>query len=542
MIKGKLFLMVLIQLVLSNCISDQDDNLKLSMKKDIKPSETLCDDLIDNDSDGYIDCDDSDCDADRYCVLLANEILHENTKELCSDGIDNDGDNKIDCDDLNCKAIDVCLPDGENTHKTCTDLVDNDDDGAIDCDDMDCSGIAACLPDRENTTILCIDGLDNDDDGDIDCADDECSGLSVCLAYRCELATQNDSCVSFESDIISTYTLPSNIRSISENGLNMCLPLKNVLNDPIDITFVIDRSMSMRKYDPDMLTSVAVVKAIDTLTARVPKSNVAYFGFAAGVCNGEAVSTYNSLVMPDKLSNAAHLDKLKKKATYDFELFESTMNCGEYNDSVGTSFKSSLVLAKDWSDIISTESPNRQVILFFTDGNPYEEDLTKLDNYIAKQDSTNYPEIYYIGLQNSRYEPLVAMAEKTNGFFKALSDADQIEGIFNQILESAIQTDKPREIEVKNTTTDDWFISTDLPLFEVPPDVMLAPHIMQVKGSDIKFSKGANNVSVTALQNGKPTSIVSNITFDMSDSIVITTGRSAVPGTPFDAICYDQVE
>ncbi len=531
-----LVIIIVFQLLISSCISDQDEYLDLNQTDDSAINEAECDDSIDNDSDGLIDCDDSDCDTDPYCVLLANEILHENTKELCSDGFDNDGDNKIDCDDGNCKAIDVCLPDGENTHKTCTDKIDNDDDGAIDCDDMDCSGIAACLPDRENTTILCIDGLDNDGDGDIDCNDDECSGLSMCLEYRCELVTQNDTCLSFESDIISTYVLPSNIRSISENGLNMCLPLDNVLNDPIDITFVIDRSGSMKKYDPDMLTSVAVVKAIDTLTARVPESNVGYFGFAHGVCNGKDLSTYNSLVMPKKLSDKAHISALKEKATYDLDLFKATMHCGEYNDSVGTSFQSSLVLAKEWSDIISNESKNRQVILFFTDGNPYLEDLTQLDSYIATHDSTTFPELYYIGLQNSRYEPLVAMADKTNGFFKALSDADQIEGIFNQILESAIQTDKPREIEVRNNTTDDWFVSKDLPLFEVKP------HVMQVKGSDIRFSKGANNVSVTALQNGNPTSVVSNLTFDMSDSIVMTTGRSAVPGTPFDAICFDQVE
>ncbi|MEZ4241732.1 MAG: M4 family metallopeptidase [Myxococcota bacterium] len=60
----------------------------------------VCDDGIDNDGDGAVDCADSDCATDPACVV----------PEVCDDGIDNDGDGAIDCDDLDCAGDPVCAP------------------------------------------------------------------------------------------------------------------------------------------------------------------------------------------------------------------------------------------------------------------------------------------------------------------------------------------------------------------------------------------------------------------------------------------------
>ncbi|MEZ4287502.1 MAG: hypothetical protein R3A47_05030 [Polyangiales bacterium] len=84
----------------------------------VEATDAACSDGIDNDDDGNTDCDDFDC---RYavscggpgnkpgqCVPQAATALRvlkasgENTVAACSDGVDNDGDGYIDCDDFDC--------------------------------------------------------------------------------------------------------------------------------------------------------------------------------------------------------------------------------------------------------------------------------------------------------------------------------------------------------------------------------------------------------------------------------------------------------
>lgn len=55
-----------------------------------------CTDGIDNDSDGYVDCEDPDCADDTNCP------------EICTDGIDNDADGYVDCDDQECVILTDC--------------------------------------------------------------------------------------------------------------------------------------------------------------------------------------------------------------------------------------------------------------------------------------------------------------------------------------------------------------------------------------------------------------------------------------------------
>ena len=79
-------------------------------------AEEVCFDNIDNDGDGFMDCNDFDCDCDES----AN----------CHDGIDNDGDGFTDCSDFDCDC---------DESKNCSDGIDNDGDGYIDCNDYDCN-------------------------------------------------------------------------------------------------------------------------------------------------------------------------------------------------------------------------------------------------------------------------------------------------------------------------------------------------------------------------------------------------------------------
>lgn len=80
----------------------------------------ICDNGIDDDDDGAIDCRDDDCDC-----------------EVCTDLIDNNDDDLIDCNDPDCSDEDVCP-------EYCQNLVDDDGDGLVDCDDEECASTTRC--------------------------------------------------------------------------------------------------------------------------------------------------------------------------------------------------------------------------------------------------------------------------------------------------------------------------------------------------------------------------------------------------------------
>jgi Ca2+-binding EF-hand superfamily protein len=191
-----------------------DDSIE---QPDAENTVARCSDGVDNDADGYVDCQDFDCQAlDGLCEQGA-----ENTAARCSDGIDNDGNGYVDCDDFGCSGLGACSSSSESGAASCSDGIDNDGDGYIDCRDFDCDGFndcerfeqscsdgidndgdgltdcednncaASCGPTAvENTSALCSDGIDNDADGAVDCADSECASFPNCdpLAENTDLA------------------------------------------------------------------------------------------------------------------------------------------------------------------------------------------------------------------------------------------------------------------------------------------------------------------------------------------------------------------
>jgi subtilisin-like proprotein convertase family protein len=161
---------------------------------DAATSETVCDDGVDDDADGQIDCADSDCGNVLLCIEAAcdNGVDDDGdthadcadpdcdgvppcelgTELTCTDGEDNDADGQLDCADVDCDGVEGCEHGAE---ASCADHFDNDGDGERDCDDEDCTGDFACIPETD-----CGDGLDNDSDGDTDCEDVECDGDPYC--------------------------------------------------------------------------------------------------------------------------------------------------------------------------------------------------------------------------------------------------------------------------------------------------------------------------------------------------------------------------
>lgn len=88
--------------------------------------------------------------------------------EICNDGVDNDGNGLVDCEDMSCSSNKACF------ESNCADGIDNDGDGFSDCEDLDCEDFQDCLIER------CIDGVDNDGDGLVDCEDPDCTSNPNC--------------------------------------------------------------------------------------------------------------------------------------------------------------------------------------------------------------------------------------------------------------------------------------------------------------------------------------------------------------------------
>ena len=151
---------------------------------------------------------------DRRCVPSGME----NSNAACSDGIDNDCNGFFDCNDFACSrnaAVNICPDAGpprdvvqfrdavrvdsrgcmetgsENSAMACGDGVDNDCDGFVDCNDRNCSYVGTCpgsvlgctCSGPENTNTACGDGVDNDCNNFRDCNDFSCSrnaAVTVC--------------------------------------------------------------------------------------------------------------------------------------------------------------------------------------------------------------------------------------------------------------------------------------------------------------------------------------------------------------------------
>jgi hypothetical protein len=69
-----------------------------------------CDDRLDNDSDGRIDCDDPDCARRSSCTQAPVLVpgAPSVVAELCGDGVDNDSNGLTDCGDPQCAGDLAC--------------------------------------------------------------------------------------------------------------------------------------------------------------------------------------------------------------------------------------------------------------------------------------------------------------------------------------------------------------------------------------------------------------------------------------------------
>ncbi|MBU1239127.1 hypothetical protein KKF84_14735 [Myxococcota bacterium] len=143
-----------------------------------------CDNAIDDDGNGLMDCSDPACTTSPSCVEICNNGVDDNNNghidcqdvrctqsvyckdEICDNGIDDNLNGLIDCYENSCKGTPSCV-------ELCDNGKDDDGDGSVDCEDPDCVLAENC---QEN----CFNGVDDDVDGNTDCADSDCSSTNYC--------------------------------------------------------------------------------------------------------------------------------------------------------------------------------------------------------------------------------------------------------------------------------------------------------------------------------------------------------------------------
>ncbi|MDD5726573.1 MAG: hypothetical protein PHC53_04200, partial [Patescibacteria group bacterium] len=141
----------------------------------------ICNDNIDNDGDGKIDCKDADCFGNSVCP------------EICYDHIDNNGDGKVDCADPQCTGNPWCAEICDGIDNNGVNGIDEGFECPLGSIDTSCTTTCGSQGQRTCesgchwgtckaplTESKCNDGKDDDCDGWTDCLDPDCWGTATC--------------------------------------------------------------------------------------------------------------------------------------------------------------------------------------------------------------------------------------------------------------------------------------------------------------------------------------------------------------------------
>ena len=145
------------------------------------PSMGSCEDNVDNDGDGFVDCtlNNADWDCSNHISPTLDCTIHYGSTEFdCDDEYDNDMNFFKDCEDSQCVNDPACAT-GSTTSEDCSNGVDDDGDGFVDCMDYDCYYSSTCSGQASGGED-CSNGVDDDGDGLTDCADSDCASSSLC--------------------------------------------------------------------------------------------------------------------------------------------------------------------------------------------------------------------------------------------------------------------------------------------------------------------------------------------------------------------------
>lgn len=152
----------------------------------------ICNSGLDEDNDGFIDCDDDDCANHIWCnPICGNGVLQ--LDEECDDGEDTAscdadctapacGDGHLNaaageqCDDGNTTAQDGCDANCQSEAVCGDGIVGSDEECDDGNTDNDCDGCTNTCTLRED----CTNRIDDDGDGQTDCVDPDCGNCNLC--------------------------------------------------------------------------------------------------------------------------------------------------------------------------------------------------------------------------------------------------------------------------------------------------------------------------------------------------------------------------
>ncbi len=149
-----------------------------------------CDNGVDDNGDGFVDCSDwqcrslDKCDVSHCSAENCGEFWCSEAKicqpEVCDNKSDDNGDGKVDCDDPQCAEFTACL------HEICDNQKDDNGDGKVDCDDDECQQADACNQE------ICGNRVDDNGDGKVDCDDPKCADEPMCQVEICDDQIDNN--------------------------------------------------------------------------------------------------------------------------------------------------------------------------------------------------------------------------------------------------------------------------------------------------------------------------------------------------------------
>ena len=129
--------------------------------------------------------------------------------EICDNGVDDDGDGLVDCEDPDCSAAANCNP---SITEICNNGIDDDGDGLVDCDDPDCSSASNCVNQNQPPVVnsfICssVDNLTLK--FDVYVADPDDSSFN----YSIDWGDGNASTYSDDNTLTATHTYSRNLNA-----------------------------------------------------------------------------------------------------------------------------------------------------------------------------------------------------------------------------------------------------------------------------------------------------------------------------------------
>jgi hypothetical protein len=247
-----------------------DPDAGMDFDAGMTPRETICDDGIDQDDDGRIDCEDLECDGatcdamGRTCIMASCGGCRDATTETaCGDGADEDCDGLTDCADSDCNGMEcsndamcsgmICpgCPSGF-VERMCGDSTDDDCDNLSDCADPDCMGLV-CGANGERCftggTCMCPGSVELCNDIDDDCSGAADDGCPRSVATCCD--APGTSFGSTDSGTVFSDPCPANTLLIGIAGRESATRIDQI--QPICAALVIEVD---RETSPDFSYTV----------------------------------------------------------------------------------------------------------------------------------------------------------------------------------------------------------------------------------------------------------------------------------------------